>query len=152
MTAKAFKNGFLFMVLVCTPKLLLAHNNSAQAFDSAVFEGQVVEDSVLEEMRGGFVSPEGIKVDIGVSRSISIDGVLQNPSSYVVSQFQVNGATFSYSSPNSLIQNKLDNKAIDALTTLNVNVANYQGHMQSFMHDLRSSQDLRASQEIQFLK
>jgi|GEM_PF-6873741 len=152
MTTKAFRNGILIIVLVCTPKLLLAHNNSSQAFDSAMFEGQVVEDSVLAEMRGGFVSPEGIKVDIGISRSISIDGVLQNPGSYVVNQFQVNGAAFLYSSPNSLIQNKLDNRAIDAQTTLNVHVLNYQGHMQSFMHDLRSTQDLRASQEAQFLK
>jgi len=152
MTTKTFTNGFLTMVLVCAPTLLLAHNNSAQAFDSVLFDGQVVEDSVLEEMRGGFVSPEGIKVDIGISRTISIDGVLQTPSSYVVSQFQINGATFSYSSPNILIQNKIDNRAIDAQTTLNVNVVNYQGHMEDFMNDIRSSQNLRASQEAQFLK
>ena len=124
--------------------------------DSFDFDGlQALDNKVLDKMRGGYQSPEGIKVDFGVGKAIVIDGVVQPQYTYNVDTINVGGNTINVgnlqditAAVKTVIQNNLDNKTIQNFTVLDINVKNLGGFMQA----MQSLDNIKASQNIQALR
>ncbi len=124
--------------------------------DSSEFEGiQALDNNELDKMRGGFVSPEGIKFDVGVGRAVYIDGALQLANSFAANNIHFNGNGISTSdlqninsSVQTILQNNLDNKTIQSFTVVDIGIRNLSGFLQA----MRSTQEIRAIQDIQVLR
>ncbi|MEQ1529658.1 MAG: hypothetical protein ABL925_10100 [Methylococcales bacterium] len=156
MTTLCFRNVFLFGFMVFASRPLFAQMDLATAGETQVFETmQAVDNEVLDDMRGGFVSVDGIKFDIGVGKAIYIDGTLQLQNSFEASNIHFNGNAVSSSDlqnitseVKTIIQNSLDNKTIQNYTVLDVNIKNLGG----FVESIRGIQNINAVRDIQVLK
>jgi hypothetical protein len=118
-------------------------------FDAAM----QVDDAVLETQRGGFVSPEGLLMNIRISRESFVNNVLQPQNSFTTGNIQINGHAISAGdltainhAVNTVIQNNLDNRAISIITTMAIDVKNIGALVESAksLEDIRSSQDMQA--------
>ncbi len=167
---KCLKNIFLCLFLVGSNSAVFAQSSGMLPSQSLEFEEKyAVDDSLLDKMRGGFITPDGIKIDIGVGRATFIDGVLQQQNNLDLGQsVSVNGHTLSVADlqkiPMSdlshlvgglktIIQNNLDNKHIANFTVLDVAVKNLPANF--FNHSIESMRnfdDIRSAQEMQSLK
>ncbi|MEQ1558322.1 MAG: hypothetical protein ABL933_05205 [Methyloglobulus sp.] len=163
-------NLFLCLFLVGSNSTVFAQSSGMMPSQSLEFEEKyAVDDSLLDKMRGGFITPDGIKIDIGVGRATFIDGVLQSQNNLDLGQnISVNGHTLSVADlqkiPMSdlsqlvgglktIIQNNLDNKHIANFTVLDVAVKNLPTNF--FNHSIESMRnvdDIRSAQEMQLLK
>ncbi len=155
------KKTLLLLLISSISAPIFAQINSAVADISSAEDAQTFEDleavdnQVLDKMRGGFVSPEGIKVDVGVGKAIFVDGMLQLQDSFTANNIHFNGKSVSAvelqnidSNVQTIIQNNIDNKTIQSFTVVDVNVKNVGG----FLEAMRGLQDIRASQNVQVLR
>ncbi len=124
--------------------------------DSSEFEGtQALDNIELDKMRGGFVSPEGIKFDLGISTSVYVDKVHQIENSFTANNIHYTGNSISASNlqninsyVQTIIQNNLDNKTIQISTNIDLIIKNFSSSLPA----LRSNQEIRAIQNIQVLR
>ena len=111
---------------------------------------QAVDNEVLDEMRGGFVV-DGIKFDIGLQKLVYTDGILQAQNTFDnIGNLNLNGNTLTArdvqnltSTVNTLVQNHLDNKTIQALTVVDVNVKNIASLQGGFVEAMRGLQNIQ---------
>jgi hypothetical protein len=101
-------------------------------------------DSELDQLRGGFVLPNGIMIDLSIQRIIALNDVIVSSS---FSQLPGNGplvqngdlnhaSDLAISGLGSVIQNSLDNQTIQNLTQINLavsNIKNLQPNMGSML-------------------
>ncbi|ATE58900.1 hypothetical protein [Thauera sinica] len=114
-----------------------------------------VDDGRLDDLRGGFQTPDGLSVSFGIERVVYVNGVLQSTTALRVEdlgQLQGGGAgpavvlppgatvalvqngsgntaatnALSGSALGTIIQNSLDNQKIQTVTTINANVNSIQ--------------------------
>lgn len=91
-----------------------------------------VTNAQLDSLRGGFILPNGITVDISIERLIFTNGVktfnslFKTPDNHLlVKGDQLNlYSTIGNSLLSSVIQNNLDNQTIRALNTINIEIRN----------------------------
>jgi len=89
-------------------------------------------DSELDQLRGGFVLPNGVTIDFSLERIISLNGAVVSssffelPSNVTLIQNGniIQNPGLSMSGLGTVIQNNLDNQTISALTQLNLTVSN----------------------------
>jgi len=89
-------------------------------------------DSELDQLRGGFVLPNGVTIDFSLERIISLNGAVVSSSFFElpgnVTLIQngniIQDPGLSMSGLGTVIQNNLDNQTISALTQLNLTVSN----------------------------
>jgi hypothetical protein len=151
-----FIKVLLFALMVGLPVAIFAQGDKSllqhpQDFDNL----RAVDDTLLDKMRGGFVSTEGIKFDVGVGKAIYVDGILQTQNSFALNNIHFNGQAISAgnlqnisSDVKTIIQNNIDNKTIQNFTVLDVNVKNFGG----FMESMRNIQDITSGQNIRVLR
>jgi hypothetical protein len=144
---------FTLMVGLTTPTIALAEMVDAKG--SANFDSlEAVDNDTLDTMRGGFVMGNGVTVDIGVQKASYVDGVLQVQNSFRVADValleRTLGSTVSSgdlqnvsSSFGTLIQNNLDQKTIQNLTVIDVNVRNFSNLQTGFVESIRGLQDVQ---------
>ena len=144
---------FTLVVGLSTPAIAQVEMADAQA--SANFDTlEAVDNDTLDTMRGGFVTGNGVRVDIGVEKASYVDGVLQVQNSFKVADValleRTFGATISSgdlqnvsSSFDTLIQNNLDQKTIQNLTVIDVNVKNFSNLQNGFVESIRGLQDVQ---------
>jgi len=103
-------------------------NISTHRFDN----WEQASDSELDQLRGGFVLPNGINIDFNLERITSLNGGIISSSFFQlpdgVSLFQ-NGALnqapdSALSGLGSVIQNNIDNQVIRTVTEINIAVSN----------------------------
>ena len=151
-----FKKVLLFALITGFPFAIFAQGDLPLSQNSQGFDNlRAVDDISLDKMRGGFVSTEGIKFDVGVGKAIYVDGMLQTQNSFALNNIHFNGQTISAgnlqnitSDVKTIIQNNIDNKTIQNFTVLDVNVKNFGG----FMESMRNIQDITDGQNIRVLR
>jgi hypothetical protein len=134
-------SAIVFLVVVSAPGV--GHSELTQAPDSANFETlEAVNNDVLDEMRGGFVTGNGVRLDVGVEKASYVDGVLQVQNAFRVEDVALLEKGFGgnvsisdlqnvSSAFNTVIQNNLDQKTIQNLTVID------------FVESIRGLQDLQ---------
>ena len=150
-----FRNVVVYALLAGTSASAIGQIDTTVAQDSTNFEVlEAVDNEVLDTMRGGFVTADGVRFDIGVEKTSFIDGVLQVQNTFRaedVSLIQKEfGGTVSSgdlqnvaSAFNTVIQNNLDQKTIQNFTIIDVNVKNIGNLQNNFVESMRSVQDLQ---------
>lgn len=143
-------SGTLLATACCLVQIVQAQN----VVEPENFEKlQAVENTVLETMRGGFITPDGVKFDIGVQKANFIDGILQVQNSFRADDIAWTGKGANVSQSdlqnmasafNTVIQNNLDQKTIQNLTVIDVNVKNIGNLQNGFVESMRNLQDLQA--------
>ncbi|WP_340121379.1 hypothetical protein [Methylobacter svalbardensis] len=89
-------------------------------------------DSELDQLRGGFVLPNGVNIDFSLERITSLNGAVVSSSFF---QLPGNASLFQNGNMNqapdiavpglgSVIQNNLDNQIISTVTDINIAVSN----------------------------
>lgn len=89
-------------------------------------------DSELDQLRGGFVLPNGVSIDFSLERMTSLNGAVVSSSFF---QLPGNASLFQNGNMNqaqdlampvlgSVIQNNLDNQVISTVTDINIAVSN----------------------------
>jgi hypothetical protein len=135
-----------------------------QEFDAT----QVVDDSLLDKMCGGFTTPDGITINIGVGKAMIIDGVLQPQNTLNLDSVNLNGHTLSMSDLQkipandfkdigaalaTIIQNISNNRHIENFTVVDIAVKNLPANFQQHsLESMKNFQDASASQDAQLLK
>lgn len=106
-------------------------NMAAQRFDN----WNRASDSELDQLRGGFVLPNGTNIDFNLERITSLNGAVVYSSFFQlpenVSLFQ-NGALnqapdLAMSGLGSVIQNNVDNQVIRTVTDINIAISHLKG-------------------------
>jgi hypothetical protein len=139
---------------------LSASGLSHAAVNTVELKGcSAVSDHDLDAIRGGFVGAGGLEVALGIVKAVSVDGVLQTTSTITipnlasqngitpvqVSNLQSNNAVFVQNTGNQIVvQNGLDQKTIQNVTTINVttnalSLIRGQNLMSNINQQLRSS-------------
>lgn len=92
-------------------------------------------DGELEQLRGGFVLPNGLSIDFSLERIVSLNGAVVSSSFF---QLPGNALLFQNGNLNqasdivggaplaSVIQNNLDNQMIKTMTDINIAVSNFK--------------------------
>ncbi len=141
---------FQFSLLAGCSGLALAQGNPLIDRDELSFEMlQAVDNKVLDKMRGGFVV-DGVKFDIGLQKVVYADGIMQSQNSYDgIGNISLNGTSISgrevqnLSSINTFIQNNLDNRTIQALNVVDINVKNVGSLQGGFVEAMRGLQNIQ---------
>jgi hypothetical protein len=88
-------------------------------------------DSELDQLRGGFVLPNGINIDFSIQRIISLNDVVvsssfsQLPGNMTMIQYgDLSQAPLGIPGLGNVIQNNLDNQTIKSLTNVDLTVSN----------------------------
>lgn len=89
-----------------------------------------VTNDQLDSLRGGFILPNGITVDISIEKQVFTNGIetyssfFKTPDNHLlVKEGQLNfSSTIGNSLLSSVIQNDLDNQTIRALNTINIDI------------------------------
>jgi hypothetical protein len=124
----------LFLAALMTkPYVTLANDSGRTSYHpSNEVQWYQVADSQLASLRGGFVLPNGIVVDISFEKRIFQNGVVTF-SSYFESPenvFLVNDGDFNIAADlndsilQSVIQNNLDGQTLTSISTINVGIKN----------------------------
>jgi hypothetical protein len=144
---------FSLLVGVSTPGIGQA--GMAETQDLANFEVlEAVDNTILDSMRGGFVTGNGVRLDIGVEKASYVDGVLQVQNAFRVEDIALLQQGFGgnvsasdlqnvSSAFNTLIQNNLDQKTIQNYTVIDVNVRNFGNLQNGFVESIRGLQDVQ---------
>ena len=129
--------------------IALACSCTAIAQDSGFQDLKAIGENELDQMRGGFFSDTGLRVSLGIERSVLINGKVETSSTLTIPDLQLfsgtgmqatltgpafslvqngPGNTFTLA-PNAIafgtvVQNTLDNQAIAGLTKINASVSN----------------------------
>jgi hypothetical protein len=149
-----FKNMVIlaFLVIVSAPGIGFAEVTGKELATFEVMEA--VDNDVLDSMRGGFMAANGVRLDIGVEKASYVDGVLQVQNAFRLEDIDIQGKGFGASvSPNELqnissalntvIQNNLDQKTVQNLTVIDVNVNNFTNLRNGFVDSIRGLQDIQ---------
>jgi hypothetical protein len=91
-------------------------------------------DGELDQLRGGFVLPNGLSIDFSLERIVSLNGAVVSSSFF---QLPGNALLFQNGNLNqasdlvraplaSVIQNSLDNQMIKTMTDINIAVSNFK--------------------------
>lgn len=162
MTRQHFKKTFMFVLLVNVPCVSFAQAEMAAFNPRHDFETlPAVENTVLDKIRGGFIPPDGVKVDVGVSKVIWVDDALQPQRNINVENINLNGHKVSVNDMHdinaalkTIVQNNLDHKIIQNYTILDVVIKNLPVHsiQSSILESTRNIQDLKAIQDMQILR
>lgn len=132
-----FSNHLRVMILCLISSCL--HINSVYAIERIDQEELAhwvpVSDDELNAMRGGFVLPNGMNLDISVLRSVSINGVetlssnisLPDNFNWVRNGSDNYVANLNLPVLSDVIQNTLDNQLIQSVRVVNVELSNLQG-------------------------
>lgn len=91
-------------------------------------------DSELEQLRGGFILPNGLSIDFSLERIVSLNGAVVSSSFF---QLPGNALLFQNGDLNqasdlvraplaSVIQNSLDNQMIKTMTDINIAISNFK--------------------------
>ncbi len=112
---------------LCT--VLLACGAAAPVVTAASADDWIaVDDSQLEQARGGFDAGNGMLVSLGVERLVSINGtVVANTHFSIADMTQLSAAEAQLASTalaGVLVQNSLNDQSIRSQTTINTTVAN----------------------------
>jgi len=89
-------------------------------------------DSELDQLRGGFVLPNGVSIDFSVARVSSLNGSVVSSSFFQVPEnvLLLQNGTMNQASDlagagfNSAVQNSVDNQVIRTVTDINIAVSN----------------------------
>lgn len=106
-------------------------NKAAHRFDN----WERASDSELDQLRGGFVLPNGVNIDFSLSRITSLNGLEVSSTTFQLpdnfSLIQQNGTIPNQSSDlaagsglGTVIQNNVDNQVIRTATDINVAISN----------------------------
>jgi hypothetical protein len=115
---------------------------------------EAVDNQILDDMRGGFMTATGVRLDIGVEKASYVDGVLQVQNAFRMDDVAVLGKGHGggvsandlqniSSALNTVIQNNLDQKTIQNFTVIDVNVRNFANFHNGFVDSIRGLQDLQ---------
>lgn len=150
-----FRNMAAFALVVGVSLPAIGQVEMTDARNSANFEAlEAVDNAILDSVRGGFVTANGVRFDIGIEKASFIDGILQVQNTFRVEDIALFGkglgSTVSsgdlqnvFSAFNTLIQNNLDQKTIQNLTVIDVNVRNFGNLQNSFVESISGLQDLQ---------
>jgi hypothetical protein len=149
------RNITAFVFLVAVFATGAGHAELTDARESANFETlEAVDNDVLDNMRGGFVTGNGVRLDVGVEKASYVDGVLQVQNAFRLDDIALLEKGFGgnvsisdlqnvSSAFNTVIQNNLDQKTIQNLTVIDVNVRNIGNIQNGFVESIRGLQDLQ---------
>lgn len=92
-------------------------------------------DSELDQLRGGFVLPNGVNIDFNLERITSLNGAVVSSSLFqlpgnvsLIQNGNMNQAPdLAMTGLGSVIQNNLDNQVIKTVTDINIEVSNIKG-------------------------
>lgn len=97
---------------------------------ASAWNAQALADADLDEVRGGFLTQEGLRISFGIERAVSLNGVPQ-----VTQNLRVNEAEFAAAAagadlaglvddggfaPIEVIQNNLDGQVLQTVTVVDV--------------------------------
>lgn len=144
--------AFVLLAGLCSPAI--AQISTTQAQDAESFEQlEALDKAVLATMRGGFLTNDGVMMNIGVDKASFINGVLQAQSSFRVEDLSLiqksfggtvsSGDIHNASGFNTLVQNNLDQKTIQNFTIIDVNVKNIGNLQNGFIESMRNVQNLQ---------
>ncbi len=133
---------FAILMLSCSMVVAHAENLNTRALAQNHFhqEWERATDEELSELRGGFILPNGIHIDMSVEKFIHLNDTLVHASSM---QVPGEGVVLQTGMQNlvpdlavvpqlsTFIQNTLDSQHIDALTKINIEVSNLKDVMAS---------------------
>ncbi|MFT6897195.1 MAG: hypothetical protein ACJA13_001601 [Paraglaciecola sp.] len=120
-------------LLIISQSLVFANDKKTADFIvSSSNIWQAVPDSTLASLRGGFVLPNGMIVDISFKKSIFQNGELTSQSYFEspenLSLLNKDNFTFSSDSSDalftSIIQNNLDNQTLTSITNIDISIKN----------------------------
>jgi len=128
----------MLLALFCFMKQVHAGDINADSATQNVFHQawERASDEELASLRGGFILPNGIQVDMSLEKFIHLNDVLVHSSSVHVPGEGVllqaggmNSVSGSVAVPqlSTFIQNTLDSQHIDALTKINIDISNVKG-------------------------
>jgi hypothetical protein len=151
---------FAAFVLTGLSAGLAAQPNQESVFNQ--FElASSVDDGVLDSMRGGFVTTEGIKLDLGFQRSTVVDGVTEIQNAFHIQNIDVQGRDLARtistgdmanitSAMHSVIQNNLDNKTIQINTQLDLTVKSLD--IVQLQNGLLNAESINGIRNVQVLR
>jgi hypothetical protein len=120
-------------LLFLSPLLVIANEKSTDEFNvSSTTTWQAVPDSTLASLRGGFILPNGVIVDISFKKSLFQNGELTSQSYFQSPEnlSLLNKENFTLSSDlseslfTSIIQNNLDNQTLTSITNIEISIQN----------------------------
>lgn len=140
LTAKAVRARLILLVLSCFMVQAYAEDMNTRLAARDVFhqEWERASDEELAMLRGGFILPNGLHIEMSLEKFVHLNDVLvhassvQYPGDGVVLQVGVqNFVSGSSAAPvlGTFVQNALDSQHIEALTKINVEISNMKGVM-----------------------
>ncbi|MXS86411.1 hypothetical protein ABO04_11070 [Nitrosomonas sp. HPC101] len=131
----------LSMLLCFVPQVQAEDINTGLSIQNAFHqEWERATDKELSMLRGGFVLPNGIHIDMSLEKLVRLNDVLVHSSSLqlpgegvVLQAGMQNMVSGSITVPelSTFIQNTVDSQHIEALTTINLEVSNLKGITES---------------------
>ena len=121
-------SSLFFLAILSAANSIMAKDMSEVAILSHFETWPRATDEELEQLKGGFILPNGVHVDLSLVKSIYLNGVetfsssLKFPDDGLILQNM--GVDLGASALSSVIQNNLDNQLISAITELNVTISN----------------------------
>ncbi len=130
---------FAAIMLICMVTQVSAESMSLRKSTLDYYhEWSRATDVELEALRGGFILPNGVRIDLSLEKFIHLNGnelyssFFQLPGEGVTLQAGVqNLVSDAIVMPefSTIIQNSLDSQQIEALTKINIEISNLQGIM-----------------------
>lgn len=121
------KHSFFFTFLaVCMGTFFLSSIvNADQLSNNDLYSWKVVPNSILSETRGGFVFSNGVEMDIGLRRNLSISGLGVGSADRLLQNTTGTSISIPLSSTNTIIRNSLDNMTLKNTTIIDVRLKNF---------------------------
>lgn len=135
---KTIQAYFVLLTLSCFMVQACAEDVNAESTARNIFhqEWERASDEELAMLRGGFILPNGLHIDMSLEKFIHLNDVLVHTSSVqypgdgvvlqVGAQNIVSGSSV-VPVPSTFVQNTLDSQHIEALTKINIEVSNMKG-------------------------
>jgi hypothetical protein len=154
MKIEIFRDIAIFTLLISASTTGMGQVEMTGNSESANFEAlEAVDNAILDDMRGGFVTGDGVRLDVGVQKASYVDGMLQVQNSFRaedvallengfggnITAGDLQNVTSAFST---LIQNNLDQKTIQNFTVIDVNVRNFGNLQTGFVEAIRGLQDV----------
>jgi hypothetical protein len=157
MSANAIKKMVWSGIALLQTMTVAASPASAWTDPFVDLQAHVVSEQVLDSMRGGFTSADGLEISFGIEQAVLIDGILQVVKTFSASSTsvtnmlpqQVSDLRSTAMTPDAIrsqvntivIQNSLDQKVIDSITLINATVTSLGlSRERSLLHSLQQQQ------------
>ncbi|MEQ6341072.1 MAG: hypothetical protein M3A44_05305 [Gammaproteobacteria bacterium] len=131
-----FASAFIFCSAIISPSKAMADEEDFQWLD----------DEMLDTLRGGFVTSDGLQINFSIERAVIIDGglvsrtVIDFPQSKITNDHQGDMASIFPSGFMTLVQNSLDFKTIQNYTLINAEISNLRALALGALHSSLSDQ------------